>query len=483
MKFYPIPEAYEKKSTCFTVTCEGTALSVVDTPVSAIPFNQVWPGYQRPFDQTEPTSFVRLGSDGPFTLVITPDKPFGEVLVRPLSKNVKPAVRDGIITCTFPGVGQYSVELDGMHRVLTVFADPEKDFGIREGDANVLYFGAGVHKMEEVLWLEDGQTVYIDAGAVVYGAIGAKGKKNIAIRGYGILDNSTFERGKGGPVNISRCENVTVEGITVVDSSVWSMHFAGCRNVLVDNIKLIGMWRYNSDGCDFTNTTNAQLKNSYLRNYDDCVVIKGLMGNTELPLQNVDVENCVLWCDWGRALEIGAETMAPYIRSVHFHNIDIIHGDSVMLDLQHGDRAMISDIYFEDIRCEYMAKANAPVLQREPGEIYHNPDETYMPRLFVVSVQRTMYSHDPETGSIRNVHFRDIAVTTEDGRVPHYGGQMVTAGGTVVPVGSVIYSGTEGCTVKDVYFENITVNGVKYTDPDSLYLKIGKGAENVVFVK
>lgn len=482
MTFYTLPEKYEKKSTLFTVKCGNETLGVVDTPVSAFPLNQVWPGYQRPLEQTEPVSFVRLGVCGAFTLDITPAFAFEKVTVRPLSKNMTPEVKDGTISVTFPGVGQYTVELDGMHKVLTVFADPEKDFSFSPDDENVIYFGAGVHYLDAALELEDGQTAYIDKDAVVFGGIKASHKKNVAIRGYGILDNSLVERG-GTSIGFSHCENASVEGITFVDSCGWCMHFSGCTNVSVDNIKLIGMWRYNSDGCDFTNTTNAVLKNSFLRNYDDCVVIKGLTGNTDLPIQNIDVENCVLWCDWGRACELGAETVAPYMRSVHFRNIDIIHGDSVMLDLQHGDRAMVSDIYFEDIRCEYMAEANAPILQTVKGEQYVNPDPTYMPRLFVVSVQKTMWSNDEETGSIRNVHFKDIAVTTEDGRIPHSKGKTVTAGGTVVPVGSVIYSGTEGSTVKDVYFDNITVNGVKYTDAESLYINIGKGVENVVFVK
>lgn len=60
--------------------------------------------------------------------------------------------------------------------------------------------------------------------------------------------------------------------------------------------------------------------------------------------ENILVERCVIWCDWGRALEIGAETNAPEYRNIIFRDCDIIHGSSVMMDIQHHNRAEIHHI-------------------------------------------------------------------------------------------------------------------------------------------
>ena len=456
MLIYPFPENYEKISEQFSVSCENKPVGVYSCDVSAEPFNQVWPGYQRPFEQTEPTSYVSLGSDNPFTLTITPQKSFEKVTVRPLSKNIVPEIMGGSVTVTFPGPGQYSVEFDDRHNVLTVFANPEKTFSVNPDGENVMYFGPGVHYFDEKTELDDNQTVYIDKGAVLYGSLYAENKKNVRILGYGILDNSSFRRSTGAPVRFSHCENVLVEGITVVNSSEWSMHFSGCENVCVDNIKLIGMWRYNSDGCDFTNCTDACIKNSYLRNYDDCIVVKGLTMNREMPVKNILAENCVLWCDWGRAIEIGAETSAPFFSGVHFKNCDIIHGDAVMMDIQHGDRAEISDIVFEDIRAEYTAKASKPLLQTARDEQYVNHDENYMPNLFTVITVRTIYSHDETTGNISGVTFKNISVMTEDGRTPP----------------SFIGATAPDTSISGITFENISVNGKKCITPQDLNLTV-----------
>lgn len=98
-----------------------------------------------------------LGSDGEATLVITPKESFESVTVRPLDKKIKPEIHSGAVKITFPGAGQYSVEFDDMHHVLTVFIDPEKDFGIDENDENVLYFASGVHYSEEITTLDDNE--------------------------------------------------------------------------------------------------------------------------------------------------------------------------------------------------------------------------------------------------------------------------------------------------------------------------------------
>lgn len=203
MKIYSFPQNYEKVSDAFSVVTEsGESIGVYGCDVSAFPLNQVWPGYQRPFDQTEPTSFAMLGSDSEATLVITPKEPFESVTVRPLDKKIKPEIHGGAVKVTFPGAGQYSVEFDDMHHVLTVFIDPEKDFGIDENDENVLYFSSGVHYSEEITELCDNETVYFAPGAVVYGGFSASEKKNLRVLGYGILDNSSIERGKIGRAHV-----------------------------------------------------------------------------------------------------------------------------------------------------------------------------------------------------------------------------------------------------------------------------------------
>ena len=42
--------------------------------------------------------------------------------------------------------------------------------------------------------MQDNQTIFVDSGAVVHCSITAADKKNIAVKGHGIIDNSSFKR-------------------------------------------------------------------------------------------------------------------------------------------------------------------------------------------------------------------------------------------------------------------------------------------------
>lgn len=485
MRIYPFPNEYEKRSEEYTVECMSESIPVYSCDVSAVPFNQVWPGYQRPKTQTEESAFIMLASDSGITLDIKPKQQFKKAVVRPLSKGITPQIKGNGVSVTFPGAGQYTVEFDNEDRVLTVFINSEKKFDVDKESENVIYFGRGVHRLDGRIVLKDGQTVFIDEGAVVYGAIEASDKKNIRIIGCGVLDNSNMQRaneingcavldpnaGKmtGNPIFLNRCENVIIDGITIVNSSGWNIYLDGCVDVVVDNIKLIGMWRYNADGCDFCNCRNAIIKNSFLRTFDDGIVVKGFRLNGDLPVENIKAENCVLWCDWGRAFEIGTETCAPYIREITFKNCDIISGCHAMMGVQHGGKAEIDDVSYEDICVEYRTKAKAPLIQESADSEYANENENYMPMLFGVKagMLSNVFSIDTKLGSLKNVSFKNITVITDDGRIP-YDSQIIVEDGED--------------RIDGVYFENILVNGKK-VDAETLGLKIGAGAKGIVWKK
>ena len=75
--------AEEKLFDGYTVRVNGQAVPVYACRVSAMPFNQVWPGYQRPLDQTELAGFAYWGMSGPVRVEVISKRPFKSVAVRP----------------------------------------------------------------------------------------------------------------------------------------------------------------------------------------------------------------------------------------------------------------------------------------------------------------------------------------------------------------------------------------------------------------
>ena len=123
----------------------GLDVPVHEMQVSALPFNRRWPGHQRSEDQRETAYFISFDMDEPVTVIVKPDRVFQNVVIRPSAAKIQPAIQDGALTFVIERCGGYTVELDGYHQALHVFANPFKIYAVDLTDENTLYFGAGVH--------------------------------------------------------------------------------------------------------------------------------------------------------------------------------------------------------------------------------------------------------------------------------------------------------------------------------------------------
>lgn len=479
---WPAPPG-EKLFKDYTVRVNGRDVPVYLCRVSAMPFDQVWPGYQRPLDQTELAGFAYWEMSGPVEVEVTSRRSFRSVVVRPTSRAIKPRVQGRHIRFRLLRPGQVTVELDGPHHALHLFADPPEQVVPKAGDANVLYFGPGVHRPGKIE-LRSGETIYIAGGAVVYASIEGRGVTGVRILGRGILDASEFIRGQGGCIRLFNSSDVRIEGVILRDPPEWCLAVFGCHNLVISRVKLIGLWRYNSDGIDICNSQNVTIRDSFVRSFDDSIVLKGLKWKrgsyNQEPVRNIRATHLVIWNDWGRALEIGAETSTPEISNVVFRDIDVIHNTHIAMDIQHGDRAAVRDIHYENIRVEVARENPRPLIQTRRGEKYNPNAETaagacggcatlpphsqYLPNLMVIVIARNGASHDPERGTVRDVVYKDISVT----------------GKTMLP--SAFTGWDAAHNVRGVTIENLRFNGHLLTSAAAAHLQIGKFVQDVRFI-
>ncbi|MBO5653501.1 MAG: endopolygalacturonase, partial [Clostridia bacterium] len=288
---YPVKDARPEEAD-YRVLLNGEEVALNSARVSKFPFNRRWPGHQRQVEQSEQVSFLSLATDESLSFEIIPRDPFEEVKIRPRALGIKPRVENGIIRFTLEKPAYFTVEAYGRNRALHVFADPVAAYDVDLQSPDVLYFGAGEHDVG-LLELASGQTVFIDEGAVVYACIHAKDAENIRILGRGILDNSknkeellfeaNVENNSEAVVNAKRrhtiqleyCQNVEIDGITIRDSLVYNIRPIGCENLAIRHVKIIGCWRYNSDGIDMHNCVNVHISDCFIRTFDDAICVKG----------------------------------------------------------------------------------------------------------------------------------------------------------------------------------------------------------------
>ena len=438
-KVYPVIPT-ELHCDDYRVFINGTEVKLSTARVSAVPFNRRWPGHQRQLDQTEVIQFLSLATDETLSFEIIPQTPFESIKIRPRSLGIIPTIENGTIKFTLDKPAYFTVEPYGRNRALHIFADPMPVYNVNTSSSDVLYFGAGEHDVG-LIELQSNQTLFIDEGAVVYACVRAIDAENIKILGRGILDNSKnkekilFEASaennteavnnaiREHTVQIEYCKNIEIDGITIRDSLVYNIRPIGCENLTVKNVKIIGCWRYNSDGIDMHNCVNVHISDCFIRTFDDSICIKGFDcyydGDVEAAVhaamyrngksydvfKNVVVENCVIWNDWGKALEIGAETRAEEICNVTFRACDLIHLTGPALDCANVDYADVHDIAFSDINVEADEIIPRSLIQKNNAQVYQNTDIKYMPLTISAGV---VYHHEYSAGGERRGRNRDL---------------------------------------------------------------------------
>ncbi|MFO8007086.1 MAG: glycosyl hydrolase family 28 protein [Candidatus Brocadiia bacterium] len=392
-------------------------------------------------------SYALLSLTGAAELEVEPSFAFEKVVVRPLSSGITPRMEDGLVGLTLKEPAKLSVELDGdLSRPLFIFADPPDEDAPSPDAPGVRFFEAGRVHEPGLMEPGSGETIYIEGGAVVRGAVLAESAEDVTVRGRGVLDGSAFvQTGRDrGPwlLRFMDCEGVRVEGIAAVMSPRWTMPCIGCRDVLADGVRIITRG-VGHDGIDFVGCRDATARDCFIRTDDDCVAVKASTYRDQCGGQDVSgirAEGCVLWDGLpGNALEIGYETRCDRMDDIAFRDCDIIHAEwegyssGAALSIHNGDRATITNVLYEDIRVEDAQQ-----------------------KLIDLKVTLDRYSRDEERGHVRGATLRNIHVV--DGPFPP----------------SIIQGYDSDHTVEDVTIENLTVRGRPVADCAAAKLVIEK---------
>lgn len=120
------------------------------------------------------------------------------------------------------------------------------------------------------------------------------------------------------------CENVLIEGITIVRAPFWLLNPVLCQNVTIRRV-ICDSLGPNSDGCDPESCRNVVIEDCYFDTGDDCIAIKS--GRNEdgrrigIPSENIVIRNCKMVEGHGGVV-IGSE-MSGGVRNVFVENCEM----------------------------------------------------------------------------------------------------------------------------------------------------------------
>ena len=445
--FLPLNDDYD-------VALDGRKVEVRACRESRMPFNRYWPGRQRPLDQTERASYLAFEAEGEVACTVKPKWKCPKAIVRPLSAGVKPVLaNDGTISFMLSKPGYYVLETDGPHKALHIFMESPRRFLGRD-DATLSY-GPGMH-IAGLVRLKNHDRVYIDRDAIVFGCFTGENVEDVKIFGHGVIDGRVCDRVfEGGYTPLQQsclrfhgAKGIEIDGPILMDAPCWVLACFDCEDVDIRHVKIVGQWRYNTDGIDICNSRRVAVRDCFVRSFDDTVVIKGVPPYKCKAVEDVTVERCVMWCGWSKTIESGIETWAPYFRNVRFLDCDLIRNAGSAINISAGGSAEMEDFLFENIRVE-MQTDNLPQILQVSDEQRYEPSGTSFPALVQVYNRNYVKIDDGEPlGHVRNCTFRNIAVFAESGVPP-----------PSIRVLSQTPPGGEMRPFENVTLEGFTING------------------------
>ncbi len=194
------------------------------------------------------------------------------------------------------------------------------------------------------------------------------------------------------------CDDVTVREVTLTKSAFWTVHLVGCRDVLIDGVRILNDLRMaNCDGIDPDHCRNVRIANCHIEAADDCIVFKNTLAAMKYgPCENITVTNCTL-TSTSAAIKFGTESEDVF-RNILVENC-VISRSNRGISLQLRDAGSIENVSFRNIFIE--------------TRLFH-PD-MYWGSAEPIAITVLPRHEGTKVGTVRNVFFSGIMCEGENG--------------------------------------------------------------------
>lgn len=195
---------------------------------------------------------------------------------------------------------------------------------------------------------------------------------------------------------------MNVEDVIFLNSNAWTFNSYESKDGRIHNIKIISP-RPNGDGITLQSCENFLVEDSFVRSWDDSLVIKNYGDNTN----NITFKNIQLWTDLAQSMEIGYETNKgnkenSKISNIAFEDITVLYNfHKPVISIHNGDDALVEEILFQNITVE-----NALMGRGDAGENNQLIDFGIM--------NNGGWSTTKERGQIKNVTIDGVDVLSGD---------------------------------------------------------------------
>ncbi len=296
----------------------------------------------------------------------------------------------------------------------------------------VVEFPSGTYKVGATVHLKSNVTIQLDSGSTLTGTSSGydapesnpndayqdfghshfhdamfygDSLTNIGFTGSGTIDGGgNFITGNPSSgqadklISLTRCDGLTVSGITLRRGGHFGILINGCNHVTSDHLNI--QTASDRDGWNVINTQNATFTNITVAANDDALVFKSdwALGQ-RFTNGHVTVTNANLSAKCCNALMFGSETCSDF-SDYQFSHITITGAGKSGLGLVSMDGAKISDVHYSDVT---MSGTASPIMEK-------------------IGTRRRC-GDSPGIGSISNITYQNVTGTKAGAYSPTIWGQ------------------------------------------------------------
>lgn len=186
-------------------------------------------------------------------------------------------------------------------------------------------------------------------------------------------------------IQFNRCENIRLEGFSIVNSPFWTIHMYLSKNILLRKLNVFAHG-HNNDGFDPEMSQNILVENCQFDQGDDAIAIKSGRNQegwrSKTPTKNLVIRNCVVK-NGHQLIAIGSE-LSGGIENVYVHDCVVNEGAKMfhLVFIKTNERmgGYVNNIYIKNITA---GKMDLGILGIETDVLYQWKDlvPTYVRKL------------------------------------------------------------------------------------------------------
>lgn len=277
-----------------------------------------------------------------------------------------------------------------------------------------------------------------NSAQTTHSLIYASRAENIAITGEGTINgnggDAVFVSELEGKVMrpfvllIESCRNVTVSGLTLLNSAMWMQRYIGCDFLKLHNLTVFNHVNFNNDGMDIDDCHNVIISDCVIDSDDDALCFKseGARG-----VKHVVVTNCIL-STHASAFKMGTGSVGGF-EAIQFSNsvirqslaTNLMHpfkqkSGLTGIDLASTDGGVLRDVNISNISIDslenpiFMKLGNR--MSRKPGGKSGVYESVHFSQITIKNAGPVSSAITGYPGAyIRDISFRDIFIEHRGG--------------------------------------------------------------------